>query len=114
MNAAVQNLQNVTLNTSTTVEPLNSSHLVLSPEQLAHFTDGDGLFLLCPEGESVGFIHKSNLDNDPGDGIEIRDEARNQLHLLEMLMVNKNGYLELNETAVSGLTSMLSNIQDKI
>lgn len=89
-------------------KPQPSSYIRLTQAQLDNYLEGDGLFIQCPQGQTVAFVSAIQDDRaglEPG-WFDKLAEARAKIHLLRMLVV-RDGYLELNETAIMGLATLL-------
>ncbi|MGH1373775.1 MAG: hypothetical protein ACRBBW_17165 [Cellvibrionaceae bacterium] len=88
----------------------------LTADQLMHFTGGDGLHLRNPQNEIIAFIHETNLDNplELNQLKETQTEVREVVTLIESLVINQSGYLELNEEATQGLGTVLGDLRDKL
>lgn len=94
-------------------QPQPSSYIRLTQAQLDNYLEGDGLFIQCPQGQTVAFV-SAIRDEDAGIDPAWLDrlaEARSKVHLLQMLVV-RDGHLELNETALMGLATMLAEVQE--
>ncbi|MFS1525796.1 hypothetical protein ACL7TT_17070 [Microbulbifer sp. 2304DJ12-6] len=88
--------------------------LRLSPTQYAHFTEGDGLFIQGPKGNTVGFVHETNFDNSL-ETLALRDrmeDACARLYFLAAAVSPGNGTLELNPKAQLGLNQIICQIRE--
>ncbi|MCX2784609.1 hypothetical protein OQJ46_16585 [Microbulbifer thermotolerans] len=91
----------------------NHTLIHLSPEQYAHFTEGDGLFIKGPNGNTIGFIHEDNFGSSL-ETLHLRDRIDNVCAQLDFLVtaVSPGGQpLELNPEAPLGLYEITRNIR---
>jgi len=90
--------------------------VTFTPEQFQHFTEGDGLYFKDESGEVIAFAHYDNLEGS----IELqqqrdRIQAANRLLALgESLLTQRQGYLELDDTAAQGLAGYLGIIRAQL
>lgn len=91
-------------------------HIIqLTEAQYEHYLMGDGLFIQAPDGSTVFFasdseqskIPEPKVFDDNAEGVAILD-------FVNSLVINSNGYLELNEAACSGLSEVLNMAKQKV
>lgn len=75
---------------------------------------GDGIILQDPYGQPLAVFRAADLEaaSDRRSQEENLTQAKNLLHLLECLVVNQKGGLELSEAASAGLADALMHAQE--
>lgn len=87
---------------------LIENRIKLTAEQVQLYQESL-LTLVGPDGEVVDLIGPDAKDPDNSDDLS---QARQILLLLECLVVNQQGGLELSEPACAGLADMLLHVQE--
>lgn len=94
--------------TSNAVTSLSSRRVIqLDASQYALYQSGQ-IEIQSPSGEQLALLG-TEIDRIQGQ-VEC-EKLRNQLALIESLMVNTHGFVELHETAVVGLAEAISQAQ---
>ena len=79
------------------------TNITLTPSQVAHFTEGDGLFFSDPKGKLIAFAHADNLDKNSAQQIDGLHDAKAIIRFLIQGMLQGNERLELDTTSQYGL-----------
>lgn len=94
----------------------NSDHTItLTENQYENYLMGEGLFIKAPDGSTVFFASDSEQSKIPEP--KVFDDNKEGVAILDFvnsLIINSNGYLELNEAACSGLSEVLSMAKQKV
>lgn len=103
--------------------------ITLTQEQYTEFQNGNGLFFKAPDGSleffasenEIGTIETASMPPEPytppqipATAIDNNAEGLALLDLVNSLIINQDGYLELSATACQGLADVINLAKQKL